>query len=151
MIDFVLKQFGNVAKLSSPNLVRFPLQVLVLHSDFAVPLNLHKDGQETEAGIPHDDTFCAALDNFWIHEGPRVFARQAQKDNALQNSNLRRGDAPPIAGGFAPIRQRVLQVFDERANFGGGRVLHRAAFLAQNGIPKLPNRPDRHGRHLHRA
>ena len=112
MIDFMLKQLGKVPEFSGANLVRFSLQILILDGDFAVPLDLHKDGQKTEAGVPHDDAFGAALDNFWIYEGPGVFARQAQKDDALQNSNLRRGDAPSIAGGFAPKRERVLQVFD---------------------------------------
>src|SRR5690349_7634334 len=75
MIDFVLKQFGKVAELSGLNFVCFPFQVLVLHSDFAVALDLHKDGQKAKTGIPHHDSLGAALDDSRIHEGPRAFAR----------------------------------------------------------------------------
>src|SRR6266849_800304 len=76
MIDFVLEQLGKISHFASLNLARLALQILILHGDVAIPFNLHEDRQKTEASIPNDDAFVAAFDDFWIHERPRVLARQ---------------------------------------------------------------------------
>ena len=134
----------QVAQFSSLNLVQLPLQVLILHGDVAVALDLHEDRQKAEAGIPHDDTFVAAFDDFRIHQGPWIFAWQAQKDDTLGRSDLRRGDAPSVASSLAPVRKRVFQVFHERANFRRRSIPHFAAGLAQDRVPELQHFPDGH-------
>src|SRR5215472_8328708 len=144
VVDFVLEQLRKVAKLTSLNLVGHPLQVLILHGDFTIPLDLHEDGQEAEASVPHDHTLGAALDNLGIHQGPRIFAGKAQEDDTLCYSNLRCGNAASVAGGLAAESKRIGKIFDERANFWSSGVLYFFAHFAQNGIAELPHRLDRH-------
>ena len=43
MIDLVLKEFGKVAQFSGLNLVPLPFQILVLHGDFSIALDLHEN------------------------------------------------------------------------------------------------------------
>src|SRR5712691_115437 len=109
-----------------------------------MPLYLHENRQETQARVPHYDFFFASLDNFRIHQGPRVLARQSQKNHAPIRANLRGGDASPIPRRLSPIRQRVSEILHQRPNRRCGRVFHLLCYLAQSRVSQLQQRSNRH-------
>ncbi len=137
VIDFVLQEFGEVAVVSGAEFVRRAFDVLITHGDFAVAFDLHEDGEEAEAGVPDYDFFFAAFDDFWIDEGPGLFAGQLQKDHALEDAELGGGDAASVAGGGAPVGESVGEILDQRGDFGGARVRDWERFLSQDWIAEL--------------
>src|SRR5215470_17496432 len=75
MINFVLKQLGEIPLFSSLNLMELSLKILILDRDVAVPFDPHENGQKAEASIPNDNSFRTTLDDFRIDKRPRCFAR----------------------------------------------------------------------------
>lgn len=145
VIDFVLQQFREKAIVSRAEFENLAAQVLITDGDFAVPLHLHKDRQETQASVPDDDLFRAALDDFRVDQRPRLDSGKLKKDYALQDSNLRGGDASAVACSFAPVSQRVAEVLRQQANLAGCRIADRQRLLPQDRIAELKKSANGHG------
>ncbi len=112
VIDFVLQEFGEAAVISGVEFVGFAVEILIADGDLAVALDLHEDGEETQAGVPHNDLFCAVRDDFWIDERPGLGIGELEKNDSLQLAELRSGDAASVAGCGAPVSERVGEIAD---------------------------------------
>src|SRR5215470_3332806 len=144
MIDFVLQELRKVPQFSRASLLPFSLKILIAHGNVSVPLHLHEDRQETQTSVPDHDSFRTTRRDFWVYEGPRLFARKPEENHALCNSDLRCSNAPPVSGCIAPEGERVGQIADQRADFWSSCVWHCRADLTKRGVSELPNSANRH-------
>src|ERR1700733_13734845 len=71
-------------------------------------------------------------------------ASQTTIDSALGGADLRRDDASAVAGGRAPVRQRVGEVFHYRCDFRRSRILYWRGDFAQFWIAQLQDRLNGH-------
>ena len=79
-------------------------------------LHLHEDRKKTQAPVPYNNLFFAALDNFRINQRPGLCAGKLQKDHALQYADLRRRNPAPIACFRPPVCQRIGKIANHVAN-----------------------------------
>src|SRR5947208_13531051 len=106
----MLQQFGDIASFSGFDFQRISLQILVAHGDVAIAVDLHENGKKTQTGVPYYDFFVAALNDLWIDEGPGVFTREFQKNDTLQDPQLRSGNAASVSRLGAPMSERIGEV-----------------------------------------
>jgi hypothetical protein len=144
VVDFVLQEFGEIAIIVGAEFLTFACQVLVTDGDRAVPLDLHEDRQEAEAGVPDNNLFFAAFDDFRVHQGPGLLSGQLQEDDASAHAELGSGDAASVTCGRAPVGKRVGEVSNESSDFGSGEILNRQRDFAQSRIAKLEYGMERH-------
>src|ERR1700747_3363920 len=71
MVDLMLQQFGKIAAVPGAEHMLHALQVPVADGDFAMALDLHENREKAKAGIPDDNLFCAAFDDFRVDERTR--------------------------------------------------------------------------------
>ena len=138
VIDFVLEKLRQVAGFSGTDFMTCATEILIADRDFLVPLDLHENGEETEAGIPHDDFFVAALNDLRIDQWPGFITRKLQEDHALGDAELGSGDAAAVTGFAAPMGKGVLQIGNKCRELTviRGEVVSRG-FRAQSGITEL--------------
>ena len=144
MVNFVLQEFGEIAVIAGANFVAFACKILVTDGDLAVTLDLHEDRQKTEAGVPHNNLFVAAFDDFRIHQRPGLLPEQLQEDDALQHPELRSSDAASVAGGRAPVGECVGEILYQSSGFGSGGILNRQGDFAQLRVAKLEDGAEWH-------
>jgi len=113
------------------------LQILIADGDVAMALDLHEDGEETQAGIPDDDFFEAAVDDFGVDQRPGIFAREPEKDYALKNTDLGSGYAASVPGFGAPMGESVGEIGDQVPDLRRGWVIDTRAVLPQERVDEL--------------
>ena len=118
VIDFVLEKFGEVAGFAGLHFVPGGMNVLIANRDFLVAFHLHKNGEETEAGVPDDYFLIAAGNDLRINERPRLGAGELQENNASRNSKLRSGDAAAIASFGTPVSEGVAEIVEQAREIG---------------------------------
>ena len=72
----MLQEFGEIAVVSGFEFEDLAFEILIADGDLAVAFDLHEDREETEAGVPDNDFFFAAFDDFRIDERPRLGCRE---------------------------------------------------------------------------
>jgi len=100
-----------------------------------MPFDLHEDRQEAKAGVPDNCLFFAALDDFRVRQRPGLLSEQLQEDDALAHTELGSGDATSVAGGRAPVGERVGEIFHKSSDFGSGGIFNRQRDLAELDDP----------------
>src|SRR5579863_4078965 len=132
VVDFVLHEFGEVAVVSGLEFESVAGEILIADGDVAVAFDLHEDGEETQAGVPDDYFFCAALNDFGIDQRPGLGFGEFEEDDALQHAELWSGDAASVAGFGAPVGEGVGEVLNQSADFARCGVLDGDRFLPEN-------------------
>ena len=110
MIDFVLEKLGQVAGFSGTDFMPGATEILIADGDFFVPLDLHENGKEAEASVPHYNFFVAALNDLRIDQWPGFRSGKLQEDDALGDAELGSGDAAPVTRFATPMGQGFLQI-----------------------------------------
>jgi len=144
VIDFVLQEFGEIAVVPGFELDRLAVEILIADGDLTVAFDLHEDREEAEASVPHNDSLFAALDDFRVDQRPGLGSGELEKNDALQDSELRSGDAASVAGCHTPVSQGVGQILDQVVDLACGGVLHRNGFLPQERVTELEDGANRH-------
>jgi hypothetical protein len=124
MVDFVLQEFGKIAVIAGAKFAALAFEILVSNRDLAVPLNLHEDRKEAEAGVPDNNRFFATSDDFGIHQRPRLLSGQLQKYDALAHAELGSGNAASVTSSRAPVRKCIGKVSHHRSSFGSAGILN---------------------------
>jgi len=133
MIDFVLQKFSEISVIPGAEYVSRAPEIFVLHRDFAMAPELHKDREEAQASVPDDDFFCAAFEDLRVEQRPWLFSGELQENDAQRDTQLRSRDAAAVSGRGAPIRERVGEVADLSRNIGRRRILPAALLPAGAG------------------